>query len=451
MTDHERSVVRHGAAWFFLVLFGYYVLRPIREQISTTYGIKNLEWLFSATFGTMLIAIPLFAFLVSKFPRRKLVPAMYGFFCVCLVGFWAAFQFTPATAMLGGIPAREWVARILFIWISVYGLFIVSFFWSVMGDLVSTEQGRRLFGFVFGGGTAGGLVASAITTGLVERLGQANLLILPAVALAVSLSVYFSLERSHAKLAPQTGSSTSGKATGGNPFAGLTAVFKSRYLFAIAAYGLLLATCGTTIYFQQAEIVDAAFATEEARTSFFAGVNLWVQVVTIVLQTAVVGRLMKHVGLGLTLAILPLAYVLGITSLALAPTVAVLAVISVTGRSAEYAIANPAREVLFAAVNREDRYKAKSFIDTIVRRGGDTVVGSVYSSLRETVGVAMTTLSWLVLPIAACWVGLAVFIGRENRRIAGKSESPGSTETTPVANGAKLRESTNPYVSDDSA
>lgn len=455
MTDHERSVVRHGAAWFFLVLFSYYILRPIREQISATYGIKNLEWLFMATFGVMLVAIPLFAFLVGHFHRRKLVPCIYIFFCLCLGGFWFAFTFAPqdppvespgentvaAAAENPGTEAsvpddstgepeeakpatpREWIARALFIWISVYGLFIVSFFWSVMGDLVSTDQGRRLFGFVFGAGTAGGMVASAVTGGLVERMGQANLLILPAVALATALVVYFSLERSHKKLQPASSAASSGKATGGNPFAGFIAVFSSRYLFAIGMYGLLLATCGTTIYFQQSEIVGAAFKTDETKTAFFANVNLWVQIVTIVLQTAVVGRLMKHLGLGLTLAILPLCYVLGITSLALTPTITVLAIISVTGRSAEYAIANPAREVLYAAVNREDRYKAKSFIDTIVRRGGDTFVGSAYRSLRQSLGVAMTTLSWVVLPIALVWMGLAVFIGRENKKIASHAET----------------------------
>jgi len=427
LTDHERSVLRHGAAWFFLVLFGYYILRPIREQISATYGIRNLGWLFQATFCTMLVAIPLYSLLVSKFHRRKLVPAIYAFFCVCLIGFWAAMRYVPETTTVqqwlgqgGETTIQEWVARILFIWISFYGLFVVSFFWSVVGDMLSTEQGRRIFGFVAGGGTAGGMLASLVATLMTERIGQANLLLFPAVLLVVALFVYFSLEHSWNKLRQAALETGSGRATGGNPFAGFTAVFGSKYLFAICIYGLLLATCGTTIYFQQSEIVDQAYDTRESKTAFFAQVNFWVQVVTLVLQTAVVGRLMKNFGLGITLAVLPVAYVLGITSLALAPTLGVLAVISVTGRSAEYAIANPAREVLFTAVKREDRYKAKSFIDTIVRRGGDSAVGSVYGVLRETVGLAMTTLSWCVVPIAMGWAGLGLFIGRENKRVAAR-------------------------------
>lgn len=422
MTDHERSVVRHGAAWFFLVLFGYYILRPVREQISATYGIESLEWLFQATFGAMLVAIPLFAAMVSRFHRRKLVPAVYSFFFASLLGFWAAFRFVPESAVVGDTPTREWVARLFFIWISVYGLFVVSFFWSVIGDMLSTEQGRRLFGFVMAGGTAGGLLASIIAGWLVESLGQTNLLLLPTIALAGALAVYLILEHTNGRHGARKDTSTSGQATGGNPFAGFTAVFSSKYLLAIALFGFLLATCGTTIYFQQSEIVDNALKTKEAKTAFFGQVNFWVQVVSLILQTAVVGRLMKRIGVGLTLAILPLTYILGITCLALDPSLAVLAVISVSGRSAEYAIANPAREVLFTAVNREDRYKAKSFIDTIVRRGGDAGIGSLYRLLRGSAGLAMTTLSWCVVPIAVCWVGLAMFIGRENRRIVSRRE-----------------------------
>ena len=335
LTDHERITLRCSAAWFFLVLFGYYILRPIREQISTEYGIANLAWLFRATFITMLIVIPLYSLLVSKFHRRILVPSIYAFFCVSLVMFWAAMSFVPRTAMLGDTPAIEWVARVLFIWISVYGLFIVSFFWSVVGDMLSPDQGRRLYGMIAGGGTAGGMIASVVATLMVDRLGQENLLLLPAGLLIVGLVVYYRLERAWDERPANEmdlASLPSGKATGGNPFAGFVAVFSSRYLFAICLYGVFLATCGTTIYFQQAEIVKAAFDTPEAKTKYFAIVNFCVQVLTLVLQTAIVGRLMKRFGLGLTLAVLPLAYIFGITSLAIAPALGVLAVITVTGR-----------------------------------------------------------------------------------------------------------------------
>ncbi|WP_162273986.1 NTP/NDP exchange transporter [Mariniblastus fucicola] len=448
MTDYERSILRHGAVWFFLILFSYYILRPIREQIGSTYGIENLSWLFWATFVVMLIAIPLYSLLVGKFHRRILVPSIYAIFIGCLIVFWLAMRSLPESYQI-------WVARAFFVWISVYGLFIVSFFWSVAGDMLSTAQGRRIFGIMAGGGTIGGLVGSQVAATLVGRIGVANLLLIPVILLVAALFIYFSMERSFKRAGDSKKKDLgSGNATGGNPFAGFTAVFKSRYLFAICMFGIFLATCGTAVYFQQAEIVKAAFEDIEfdastianadslsaesleaeksklqqevakaARTQYFANVNFAVSIVTLIFQFFLVGWLMKKVGLGMTLSALPLAYVVGISALAFSPTIGVLAVVSVIGRSAEYGISNPAREVLFTAVNREDRYKAKSFIDTVVRRGGDSSVGGVYKYARESIGLAMTTLSLIMIPIGIAWIGLSLFIGFENRRIVASRSS----------------------------
>lgn len=452
MTEYERLILRHGAVWFFLILFSYYIIRPIREQIGSTYGIQNLSWLFWATFVVMLIAIPLYSIMVGKFSRRILVPSIYAFFIVCLISFWAAMKGLPDSSQI-------WVARAFFVWISVYGLFVVSFFWSVAADMLSTAQGRRIFGIIAGGGTMGGLVGSLVVGRMVRLVGVTNLLLIPAVLLFIALLIYLSMERScqsyHTKAKESTGG---GKATGGNPFAGFTAVFKSTYLFSICIFGIFMATCSTAVYFQQAEIVNAAFrnaeydaslienlaslspkelelehtrlqkaASSEASTKYFANVNFAVLIVTLLFQLMAVGWLMKKAGLGITLAILPLAYVIGITSLAFSPTIAVLWYVSVLGRAAEYGICNPAREVLFTAVNREDRYKAKSFIDTVVRRGGDSAVGGVYKAARESAGIAMTTLSWVMIPIALLWIGLSLFIGKENRKIVASNTSKEQT------------------------
>lgn len=412
----EWLILIHAGIWFFLLFFGYYILRPIREQISSTYGIQNLAWLFWASFASMLVAIPLYSMLVAKFDRRYLVPGIYALFVACLLLFWAAMNYLPGESQI-------WVARVLYVWISVYGLFIVSFFWSVVGDLLTSTQGRQIFGYIAGGGTIGGLVGSQVALHLVDRIGVANLMLIPAGLLVIAYVVYVLLERSLVKMGHDSASSSTGKATGGNPFAGFTAVFKSRYLLAICCYGVFLAICGTTVYFQQSEIVGAAIETEEKRTAYFASVNFAVSLVTLVFQFGLVGWLMKRVGLGWTLTGLPLAYLVGITSLALAPTIEVLAVISVLGRSAEYGIANPAREVLFTSVSREERYKAKSFIDTVVRRGGDAMIGTIYRTMRDSVGVAMVAMSWLAIPVVIAWGGLALYIGKENRRILRSDEN----------------------------
>ena len=443
---YERVILYHGATWFFLILLSYYTLRPIRGQISATYGPQTLSYLFVATFVVMLVAIPLYSLLVGKFHRKNLVPSIYAISIGCLILFALAMQKLPEQAQI-------YVAGSLFVWISVFGLFVVSFFWSVVGDMLSTAQGRRVFGYIAGGGTLGGLVGSFLVGQLVGRIDIANLLVIPAVLLILALLVYVSMERSFSKLATDAARIKSGKATGGNPFSGFTAIIKSRYLFAICLFGLLLATCGTTVYFQQAEIVKAAFAeveideseiknrtqlsekelvaarqklqdkaSKEASARYFAKVDFAVLIVTFIIQFLLVGWIMKNWGLGISLAILPLAYVLGISALAIAPTIEVLIVVSVMGRSTEYGICNPAREVLFTSIDREDRYKAKSFIDTIVRRGGDSAVAGSYNFFRDGLGFAMTTLSWLMVPVALAWAGLAIFIGHENKSILAKKE-----------------------------
>ncbi len=417
LSDTERLVLIHGAIWFFLILASYYILTPIREQISSTYGVENLSGMFWGTFISMLVAIPLYSMLVGKIHRRWLVPSIYAFFIATLLLFYVAMR---------GLPEeyQVWVARVLFVWISVYGLFIVSFFWSVVGDMLSTAQGRRVFGVIASGGSLGALVGSQVARRLVGPLGVANLLVVPAVLLFVGLLVYFSLENTFQRSLSSADSDSpqikSGRATGGNPFAGFWAVLQSKYLAAICLYGICMATCGTTVYFQQSEIVNAAFETQEARTEYFADVNFSVSIVTFVFQFLIVGWLMRTIGLGWTLATLPLAYVVGLTALAISPTIGVMAVISVIGRSAEYGLCNPAREVLFTTVNREDRYKAKSFIDTVVRRGGDSFVGSVYRKLSSSGGGAMAALSWVVIGVALFWALLSLFIGKENANVAAR-------------------------------
>lgn len=454
-TRYESSILWFAAIWFFLILFSYYILRPIREQIGATYGVSNLSWLFGVTFIVMLIAIPVYSILVGRFDRKILVPTIYLVFVACLILFWAGMK-------VGSETIQVWIARAFFVWISVFGLFIVSFFWSVVGDMFSTAQGRRLFGYISGGGTVGSLIGSQVAGRLVGRIGVANLLLFPAILLVVALFVYLAMERVSKRVGvhgAQDQATNSGKATGGNPFAGFTKVFQSRYLFAICLFGVLMATCGTMVYFQQAEIVKATYAdvavdesriedrdrlsetefeaaaaklrletSKEASTEYFANVNFAVSIVTLIFQLLIVGWLMKRIGLGATLAVLPMAYLIGVTALAISPTIEILAVVSVIGRAAEYGISNPTREVLFTSVNREDRYKAKSFIDTVVRRGGDSAVGSIYQALRGSFGFALSTLSWIVLPIALLWAGLAVFIGAENKRLVATTADSGARE-----------------------
>jgi len=159
-------------AYFFCLLAAYYLLRPLRDEMGIAGGVKNLQWLFTATFLVMLAAVPLYGLLVARLPRRRFIPVVYRFFALNIAAFWLL--------LLLGIGTQT-VARVFFVWISVFNLFAVSVFWSFMADLFSSEQGKRLFGFIAAGGSAGALLGPAMTVGLAVALGAVNLLIVAAL------------------------------------------------------------------------------------------------------------------------------------------------------------------------------------------------------------------------------------------------------------------------------
>ena len=185
-TPQERAAALWSFAYFFALLAGYYVLRPLRDQMGIAGGVKNLPWLFTATFLTLIVAQPLYGALVAKLPRARFVPIVYHFFVVNLALFWLFLT-------LGIAPVI--VARVFFVWLSVFSLFAVAVFWSFMADLFTAEQGKRLFGFIGAGGTAGGLLGPVITIGLSVPLGAVNLLIAAAILLELAVFCVYRLER----------------------------------------------------------------------------------------------------------------------------------------------------------------------------------------------------------------------------------------------------------------
>jgi AAA family ATP:ADP antiporter len=413
-----------GFCWFFLLLFSYYILRPIREQIGSLGGTENLSLLFWLALMAMLICIPVFSFLVSKLHRRLLVPVVYGAFIFLLV----FFRLRMST---GEASTQVWLGRGFFVFVSVYGIFLVSFFWSVIGDMISRKQSGRLFGVIAAGGTLGGITGSQSARLFVENLGVENLLLLPAVALGLAVVVFLVLEAVHTRhtLSAKQGlrhTSQEGQGTGGNPFAGFRDVLQSPFLLQVAGFILLMGACSTAVYFAQAEIVKEHFAGEltgavdggsakAAATKYFATINLCVSFVTVFLQFIVFRFLYTSFGITLCLLVLPFMYVLGLLALGLSPSIEVLSVVAVLGRSCEYGIFNPSKESLFTSVTRSKRYKAKSFIDTVIRRSGDSVVGSIYRSLRGALMIPGYCIVLGTIPIA----GVMAYLGY---RVAKKSE-----------------------------
>src|ERR1051325_10682175 len=396
-------------AYFFCLLCGYYILRPLREEMGIVAGVEQLQWLFTATFIAMLAMVPLFGWVTSRFVRSKFLPIVYIFFIVNLLIFYAAFQ---------SEAARPWTARVFFVWISVFNLCVVSVFWSVMVDLYTNEQSRRLFGFIAAGGSVGAIVGPALTATLARPIGPINLLLVSAVFLVATLICIRLLLR----LGPQAAGHVSEDASlGGGIWEGLTALVRSRYLMGVGLFIVGLTVAGTFVYFAQAYIVQHNFADSGDRTRFFATLDLAVNIIAVSLQLFGTGRLMRWLGLTVVLASVPFATSVGLGFLAATPIIGMLAGGQVVRRAGEYAWTRPAREVLFTVVGRAEKYKVKNVIDTVVYREGDALGGWIYRGL-VLIGLGLSEIAWLGALIAALCFVLAIWLGRTEQRRATQAE-----------------------------
>ena len=410
----EIAATLWSFTYFFWLLCSYYVLRPVRDEMGIQGGVENLPWLFTGTFLAMIAAVPLFGWVSSRFARRTLLPMVYLFFTANLLLFYALLE-------SGIAPART--AQALFIWVSVFNLFVVSVFWSFMADLFRNEQARRLFGFISAGGSVGALVGPIITAMLAPEIGPANLLPLSAVMLlAAVLCIYRLAAWSDCK--PSDNQSSMGKsagAIGGSIFGGVTRTLKSPYLLGICVYVALGTLLGTFLYFHQANIVAVDVPSSGERTALFAKIDFAVNVLTLCCQLFFVSRLIGRFGVGCALTLLPIATVAGFFAIGLMPTLAVLVVFQVIRRAGEYAITRPAREILFTVLNREEKYKSKNFIDTVVFRGGDAASGWLFEGLR-IIGLGFAGIAFVAVPVALLWAGTGWWLGRNQDELRNQSE-----------------------------
>jgi AAA family ATP:ADP antiporter len=398
-------------AWLYIfaVLSSYYIMRPIREQMGVAGGVNNLQWLFTATLlGLLLLNVP-FAYLVKTLPRSRFIPITYRFFAANILLFAIALHFA-------GCPQTIRIGRALFIWISIFNLFVVSVFWALIVDTFNSEQGKRLFGFIAAGATIGAITGSSITATFARHVPTPLLLVGAIVLLEVAVFSVRHLSRLSEALnaRPQEAAS---QPVGGNVFAGITHPFKSAYLANVSLFILLFAITATFLYFQQASLVRDNFHDRGAQTAFFAQIDLAVNVITLVVQLFFTGRIVGILGVGATLTILPALTLLGFGALAALPAVSTLVVFQVLRRSSDYAIARPTREVLYTVVPREDRYKAKSFIDTVVYRGGDQVGAWAYALVMMT-GFGSTLVAAIAMGLAAIWLINGLWLGRRQALLA---------------------------------
>jgi len=406
----EAAALAWSWLYFFSILSAYYVIRPIRDEIGAAGGIENLPWLFTGTLTGMLVANPPFSALVTRLAPVRFIARTYRFFMANLVLFLILFGTTTGAA-------NVWAGRAFYIWGAVFNLFIVSVFWGYLADVFSSEQSRRLFGFIAAGGTIGGIVGSAVTSTLVAHLGSGRLLLVSAVLLEVAVFSVRRLARISRGLRERAGPRGQDAAVGGSVLSGFAHTIRSPYLLHLTFYMLLFTILSTFLYFQQADIAKQSFTNRAARTAFFANIDLAVNALTLLVQLLLTGRIIRMLGVPLTLTLLPTLSAVGFFVLGFAPTLWAVVIFQVLRRAGNFAVARPTRETCFTVVPREDKYKAKSFIDTFVYRAGDQLGAWSYAAMA-LLGLGLAGISFAAVPISLLWLFNGLWLGRRNEALA---------------------------------
>lgn len=426
----EMRLALLSASFFFCVLCGYFFLRPVRDAMGVARGMDDLRWLFAVSCVSSLILVLLFSGVVARMDRRRFLPAAYGFIVVCLLGF-ATLLFVNEQAGGGLIgsdtetPLSRGVGYTFYVWLSTINLFSTSLLWAFMADIFSVDQGKRMFAFIGVGGTLGASVggwATHLISGMTESIYlPVGLMLTGAGLFLLAIVVMLRLDRaavqsSHSRIGEPGPALPAGPVhpIGGGFFDGVTAVARSPYLLGITLFIVSMAISNTLIYFTQVNIVLDETDTFSQRVGAFAFFDGLAQSLTLFTQIFVTTRVIRRLGVGWTLAILPLVTLAGFAVLAIWPLYGVMAVFQAAHRATRYAISRPVRETLFIVVPPAERYKAKPLIDVFLYRGGDLAGAGIHAVLSGLGSLAVMVAA--VTPFAAAWSVLSVALGRAQTR-----------------------------------
>lgn len=409
---HELPGLLSAFACAFCMFAAYSVLRPIRDTMGITSGWATLPALFWTVFAVMLAVQPLYGWMLARFRRSRVLPMAYAGFALMIVGFWLWFRLTLD---------HTWIARVYFVWVSVFNLFVVSVFWSLMAEVFSRAQAARLFGVIAAGLSAGGLFGPLLAGVLAVRIGTINLLLISASLMMLSAALMQRVVRWHRQLPAQTQPLADGDDAplAGGIWEAFVQVSRSRYLLGIVAFVLLVAAANTVLYLEQQRLVALYVPDRDSQTQLFALLDFLAQAGALLGQTLLFARFQRHLGFTRTLVCVPLLLVLGFAWLAFSPTLLVVIGVMLLRRVGEFSLIRPARDMLFTVVSPSEKYKAKSLIDTLVYRGGDAVSASGLNALAAWGSGVAATMGLAGVLIAALWSAVALWLGRrfEQRRV----------------------------------
>lgn len=400
---HEIKATLLSFCFVFILMAAYYILRPVRDAMASDWSDAEVSMLWTLNFFISIAVVALYGFAVSRARFRYLVPGIYSFFAASFICFYLG------TAL---VADRVLVDKTFYVWVSVFSLFHVSVFWSYMADTFNKDQARRLFAVIAAGASSGAIAGPLIPALFAGVLGTDTLMLVASVMLVLPIPIILylaTLKRTELKN-EDVHADLNALKIGGNPFAGFRLFFTDPYLLAIGAFILLYTMIGSFVYFEQKNLLEVY--DRATRTQILGSIDWIVNVLTFGLAFFATGRMVQKLGMGITLAAMPVLIVVGMVILAFAPIITVLLAIQVVRRAGNYAVTRPAREMLFTEVDRETRFKAKPVIDIVVYRGGDTVTAWFFTGLTQGLGLGMAAVALVGAVIAAIWAALALYLGR---------------------------------------
>lgn len=392
----------------FTLMASYYILRPIRDAMSSTWTDAELSTLFTLTFVLSIAAVALYGAACARIRIGRLVPGIYGLFALSFVGFYL---------VLRSVPGFQGAGKALYVWTSIFSLFHVSVFWSFMADIFNRDQAKRLFGFIASGSSAGAIAGPLLALSLAGSIGGMNLLPLSAALLFVPMGIIALLERmknSRLHTDDQGARRDFSQTLGRNPFSGFMLLVRSPYLLGIALFILLYTSISTLVYFELKNLMAPLDA--DTRTQLWAGMDLAVNILSIATAMFGTGRLASRFGLGTTLGLVPVMIVAGLLLVFVSPMLWVVVCLQVVRRAGNYAVTRPGREMLFTAVDRESRFKAKSVIDIVVYRGGDMLTAWAFTGLTQVLGLGFGAVALVGAAAAGVWAAVGWLLGRRYER-----------------------------------
>ena len=415
---HELRAVLLSFSFVFILMAAYYILRPVRDAMASDWTDTEVSVLWNLNFFISIAVVAIYGIAVSRIRFKVLVPSVYAFFAASFVAFYFG---------VSAMEDRVLVDKTFYIWVSVFSLFHISVFWSFMGDLFSKEQSGRVFAFIAAGSSAGALVGPAVPALFAGALGTDQLMLMSAVLLLIPIPMIIYLERLKiVELHNQNVHVDLSQARiGGNPFAGFKMFFTNPYLLAIGAFIFLYTAVGSFVYFEQKNLL-AEFDRAQ-RTEILAWIDLIVNVLTFLIGLFFTSRIVTRFGMAVTLALVPVFIAAGLVILAFAPVLTIALALQVARRVGNYAITRPGREMLFTAVDRETRFKAKPVIDIVVYRGGDAVSSIAFAGLTDGVGLGLGAMAAVGAGIASAWAAVGAYLGRRFQRLDTEAEIPPPT------------------------